>query len=80
MSKRYQKKSASRKKRSKKGSPHKAAESSQATGVMGGMIQGFRRAVGTGEKTEEKKGGSGLLWTAVLVVVAAGFLAWNFSR
>ena len=47
---------------------------------MGGMIQGFRRAVGTGEKTEEKKGGSGLLWTAVLVVVAAGFLAWNFSR
>jgi len=80
MSKQYQKKSSSGKKRGKKG--HGPSRSTvgggQTTGVMGNMIHGFRRAVGSDDK-KDSKGGS-LLWTAVLVTAAIAIIAWNFSR
>jgi hypothetical protein len=80
MSKQYQKKSATTKKRAKKG--HGPSRSTigggQTTGVMGNMVQGFRRAVGS-ESSKQSKGGS-LLWTAVLVTAAIAIVAWNFAR
>ena len=79
MSKRYQKKSASRKKREKKGSPSRGTiGAGQTHGVMGNMVSGFRRAIGS-NTSSEAKGGS-LLWTAVLVVAAIVIIAWNFTR
>jgi hypothetical protein len=80
MAKRYQKKSSSKKKRGKKGhGPSRdTVGGSQTTGVMGNMIHGFRRAVGS----EESKGGKSgsLLWTAILVTAAIAIIAWNFAR
>ena len=80
MTKRHQKKSSSTKKREKKG--HGPSRSTvgggQTTGVMGNMVGGFRRAVGS-ESSKDRKGGS-LLWTAVLVTAAIAIIAWNFSR
>lgn len=79
MSKRYQKKSSTKKKRQKKGGPSRnTVGSAQTHGVMGNMVGGFRRAVGTGDSNE--KGGSSLLWTAVLVTAAIAIVAWNFAR
>ncbi|MFW2386830.1 MAG: hypothetical protein ACN4G0_00725 [Polyangiales bacterium] len=83
MSKRYQKKSSSSKKRERKG--HGPSRSTvgggQTHGVMGNMIGGFRRAVGSGESKDGKEGkGGSLLWTAVLVTAAIAIIAWNFSR
>ena len=79
MSKQYQKKSANTKKREKKGhGPSRNTVGGQTTGVMGNMIGGFRRAVGS-ESSKEGKGGS-LLWTAVLVTAAIAIIAWNFAR
>jgi hypothetical protein len=79
MSKRYQKKSASNKKREKKGGPSRnTVGNTQTHGVMGNMVSGFRRAVGS-ESSNESKGGS-LLWTAVLVTAAIAIVAWNFAR
>ena len=79
MSKQYQKKSSTKKKRQKKGGPSRSTVgNTQTHGVMGNMVGGFRRAVGT----EDSKGGKGgsLLWTAVLVTAAIAIVAWNFSR
>jgi len=80
MSKQYQKKSSTGKKRGKKG--HGPSRSTvgggQTTGVMGNMIHGFRRAVGSDDKKEKRSGS--LLWTAVLVTAAIAIIAWNFSR
>ena len=80
MSKRYQKKSSSSKKREKKG--HGPSRSTvgggQTHGVMGNMIGGFRRAVGSGESKDGKSGS--LLWMAVLVTAAIAIIAWNFAR
>jgi len=80
MSKQYQKKSSAGKKRGKKG--HGPSRSTvgggQTTGIMGNMIHGFRRAVGSDDK-KDSKGGS-LLWAAVLVTAAIAIIAWNFSR
>ena len=79
MSKRYQKKSATTKKRHKKGGPSRnTVGNSQTHGVMGSMVSGFRRAVGS-EATNEKSSGS-LLWTAVLVTAGIAIVAWNFAR
>jgi len=80
MSKRYQKKSSNTKKREKSGhGPSRdTVGGGQTTGVMGNMIGGFRRAVGS-ESSKDSKGGS-LLWTAVLVTAAIAIIAWNFSR
>jgi hypothetical protein len=79
MSKRYQKKSATKKKRQKKGGPSKnTVGNSQTHGVMGSMVSGFRRAIGS-EASSDKNGGS-LLWTAVLVTAAIAIIAWNFAR
>jgi len=80
MSKQYQKKSSSKQKREKKGhGPSRSAVGGgHTTGVMGNMIHGFRRAVGS-DDSKEKKSGS-LLWTAVLVTAAIAIIAWNFSR
>ena len=79
MSKQYQKKSANTKKREKKGhGPSRNTVGGQTTGVMGNMIGGLRRAVGS-ESSKEGKGGS-LLWTAVLVTAAIAIIAWNFAR
>jgi len=80
MAKRYQKKSATTKKREKKGyGPSRSAVGAgQTTGVMGNMVHGFRRAVGSGE-SKDTKGGS-LLWLAVLVTAAIAIIAWNFAR
>ena len=79
MSKRYQKKSATQKKRQKKGGPSRSTVGqSQTQGVMGSMVSGFRRAVGS-ESSSDKAGGS-LLWTAVLVTAAIAIVAWNFAR
>ena len=78
MSKRYQRKSASGKKRGKKGGPSRSTVgNTQTHGVMGNMVSGFRRAVSS--ETKESKGGS-LLWTAVLVTAAIAIIAWNFAR
>ena len=81
MSKQYQKKSSSGKKRGRKG--HGPSRSTvgggQTTGVMGNMIHGFRRAVGSDDKKDSKRSGS-LLWAAVLVTAAIAIIAWNFSR
>jgi hypothetical protein len=82
MAKQYQKKSSSTKKREKKGhGPSRNTVGGQTTGVMGNMVGGFRRAVGS----DDSKGGKGerggsLLWTAVLVTAAIAIIAWNFSR
>jgi hypothetical protein len=80
MAKRHQKKSSSTKKREKRG--HGPSRSTvgggQTTGVMGNMIGGFRRAVGS-ESSKDTNGG-GLLWMAVLVTAAIAVVAWNFSR
>ncbi len=79
MSKRYQKKSSAGKKREKKGhGPSRNTVGGQTTGVMGNMIGGFRRAVGS-ETSKDGKSGS-LLWTAVLVTAAIAIIAWNFAR
>ena len=80
MSKRYQKKSSNKKKREKSGhGPSRdTVGGGQTTGVMGNMIGGFRRAVGS-ENSKDSKGGS-LLWTAVLVTATIAIIAWNFSR
>ena len=81
MSKRYQKKSANTKKRAKKGhGPSRNTVGGQTTGVMGNMVGGFRRAVGSdSDRTKDSKGGS-LLWTAILVTAAIAIIAWNFAR
>lgn len=79
MSKQYQKKSATTKRREKRGGPSRnTVGNTQTHGVMGNMISGFRRAVGS-ESSKESKGGS-LLWTAVLVTAAIAIVAWNFAR
>lgn len=79
MSKRYQKKSATHKKRDKKGGPSRTTiGNTQTHGVMGNMVSGFRRAIGS-EASSDNKGGS-LLWTAVLVTAAIAIIAWNFAR
>jgi hypothetical protein len=79
MSKQYQKKSASKKKREKKGGPSRnTVGNAQTHGVMGNMVSGFRRAVGSESSNEGK--GSSLLWTAVLVTAAIAIVAWNFAR
>jgi hypothetical protein len=79
MSRRYQKKSASNKKRAKKGGPSRnTIGNTQTHGVMGSMVSGFRRAIGS-EESKESKGGS-LLWTALLVTAAIAIIAWNFAR
>jgi len=79
MSRQYQKKSASKKRREKKGGPSRnTVGNTQTHGVMGNMVSGFRRAVGS-ESSNESKGGS-LLWTAVLVTAAIAIVAWNFAR
>jgi len=80
MAKRYQKKSSTHKKREKKGHgpTRNTVGGGQTTGVMGNMVGGFRRAVGS-ESSKDSKGGS-LLWTAVLVTAAIAIVAWNFAR
>lgn len=80
MAKRYQKKSSTKKKRDRKGhGPSRdTVGGSQTTGVMGNMIHGFRRAVGS-EESKDGKSGS-LLWAAILVTAAIAIIAWNFSR
>ena len=81
MSKQYQKKSASKKKRAKKGhGPQKGAYQSQASGVMGGMVQGFRRAVGAQRSKSQDKKGNNLLWTAATVALVVALLLWSFGR
>jgi hypothetical protein len=80
MSKRYQKKSATPKRRNKKshGPSRNAIGGGQTTGVMGSMVQGFRRAVGS-EESKDGQGGS-LFWTAILVTAAIAIVAWSFAR
>jgi len=79
MGKQYQKKSSTTKKRGKKGhGPSRNTVGGQTTGVMGNMVGGFRRAVGS-DDSKDSKGGS-LLWAAVLVTAAIAIIAWNFSR
>lgn len=80
MSKQYQKKSSTKKHREKKGHgpSRNTVGGGQTTGVMGNMVGGFRRAVGS-ESSKEGKSGS-LLWTAVLVTAAIAIIAWNFAR
>ena len=81
MSKRYQKKSATRAKRNRSGrGPSRSAIGGQSTGVMGGMVSGFRRAVGTAEPGRGQRKGGSLLWTAVLVTAALAIFAWSFAR
>ncbi len=81
MSKRYQKKSSSTKKREKKGhAPGSALGGGHTTGVMGNMIHGFRRAVGSDDPKDAKGArGGGLLWAAVLVTAAIAIIAWQFA-
>ncbi|MGB5813512.1 MAG: hypothetical protein WBG86_23450 [Polyangiales bacterium] len=80
MSKRYQKKSATKKRRDKSGRPPgQSVVGGQTTGVMGGMVNGFRRAVSSDSDKSESKG-SNLLWSAVLVTVVLAVVAWNFGR
>jgi len=80
MSRRYQKKSSSSKKRDRSGhGPSRNSIGGQTTGVMGGMISGFRRAVGSEEAKGERKGGT-LLWAAILVTAALAIVAWNFAQ
>ena len=82
MAKQYQKKSSSTKKREKKGhGPSRNTVGGQTTGVMGNMVGGFRRAVGSDDSKggKSERGGS-LLWTAVLVTAAIAIIACNFSR
>lgn len=80
MARRHQKKSASRKKRARGGhGPTRSAIGGQSTGLMGGMISGFRRAVGSEEAKGEGKGGN-LFWAAILVTAALAIVAWNFAR
>ena len=47
--------------------------------LMGGMISGFRRAVGSEDAKGQTKGGN-LLWAALLVTAALAIVAWNFAR
>ncbi len=80
MSKRYQKKSSTQKKRQKTShGPTGSVGAGETTGVMGGMVSGFRRAVGSEVAKGQNKVGS-LFWAALLVTGALAVLAWNFSR
>ncbi len=79
MGKQYQKKSSTTKRRDKKGhGPSRSTAGGPTTGVMGNMIGGFRRAVGSDDSKDGK--GVSLLWTAVLVTAAIAIIAWNFAR
>lgn len=79
MGKRYQKKSSTNRKREKRGhGPSRNTVGGQTTGVMGNMVGGFRRAVGSDESKDGK--GMNLLWAAVLVTAAIAIIAWSFSR
>ena len=80
MSKQYQKKSASGKKRGRSGhGPTRSAIGGRSSGLMGGMVSGFRRAVGSEEAKGQTKGGN-LLWAALLVTAVLAIVAWNFAR
>jgi hypothetical protein len=79
MGKQYQRKSSTNKKRDKKGhGPSRNTVGGQTTGIMGNMVGGFRRAVGSDDSKDSK--GSSLLWTAVLVTAAIAVVAWNFAN
>ena len=79
MSKKYQKKSASKAKRSKKTSGQQySGELGETHGVMGGMVHGFRRAVGSGGAEQSK--GSSVFWTAALVALALALVVWVLAR
>ena len=81
MSKRYQKKSSSTRKRDKKShTPTSTVGGGHTTGVMGNMIHGFRRAVGSDDAKDSNSKGGNLLWAAVLVTAAIAIIAWNFAR
>jgi hypothetical protein len=78
MGKQYQKKSSTNKKRDRKGhGPSRNTVGGQTTGVMGNMVGGFRRAVGSDDSKDSK--GMSLLWAAVFVTAAIAIIAWNFS-
>jgi hypothetical protein len=47
---------------------------------MGGMVHGFKKAVGGGEKVEGKKKGNNVLWTAAIVALGLALIAWGFGR
>ena len=81
-----QKKSGTKKKREKKYvAPEKqvaADEDYAASGTMGGMVSGFRRAVGASSDEEIKKRKNRWvdhIWTIVLLLAAVGILVWRFG-
>ena len=74
-------KSGSKKKRQKKyGGPGttKAESEPVAGGVMQGMTDGFRRAVGVQKK--KKPGTGSKIWTALLLIALAAIVYWRFFR
>lgn len=79
MTRKYQKKSASKKKR-KKSRPKHAEESVQADGVMSGMVGGFRRVLGAEKSKSKSSTSSGYFWTAVVVIAAIVIIAYNLGR
>ena len=79
MSKKYQKKSAAKTKRKKKShSQQSSLYPGETHGVMGGMVHGFRRAVGTGDGEQPK--GNSVFWTATLVALALALVIWVLAR
>ena len=79
MSKKYQKKSASTPKRSKKGhSPRSSLQTGETHGVMGGMVHGFRRAVGSGGSDQPRS--NGIFLTAALLVLALAVAVWFLAQ
>ncbi len=81
MSKKYQKKSATKKKRKKtKHGSSKAEESLHADGVMSGMVGGFRRILGAEKKKTSEGSGWAYFWTAVLVIAAVVVIAYNLGK
>lgn len=75
----HQKKSGTKKKRTKNQSRRGAAQDSvQSTGLMAGMVGGFRRAVGV-EKSKQSSTGWNVFWTAVVVVLAIVIFLWNLD-
>lgn len=78
MSKQYQKKSSANKKRSKKSHGRQDnVDLGETHGVMGGMVHGFRRAVGSRDAEQSK--GNSVFWTATLVALALALAVWFFA-
>ncbi len=81
MAKKYQKKSATKKKRTKsRAGGSKGEEPLHAEGLMSGMVGGFRRVLGAEKKKGTQASAWTYFWTALIVIAAVVVIAYNLSK